>query len=389
MKKVYLIIVIITSILACDKSNEHITGKYELEVKGMNNVTSGELEIVGEPEDYFGRITFNSKRKRVYELGLKYKRNDSLYFILPGKGGFLALKKINSIWSGKFKYFGIQAEIQAKKIGGSSNELNNLVDLKPIGMGIITTDQEESFPSFDNTNQVLYFTREQKIYSSKLNDSEWETPERLSFSKDFNDSAPYIFNKGQSLLFTSNRPINNGESKKKNLWIVNKINKSWRNPEPLVHPINIDTLGDYHGAAIDSSNYYFVSYNRQNGYGKSDLYLGSRNEAGKFEVRNLGEQINSEKSEADVFIDPNENYLLFASTSRIDSYGADDIYISYRDGEIWTTPQNIGAKVNSFAYEYGAWVDQLNGYFYFNSFRRGTSDIYRVKLEELEVFNEN
>ena len=51
-------------------------------------------------------------------------------------------------------------------------------------------------------------------------------------------------------------------------------------------------------------------------------------------------------------------------------------------------PKNLGHKVNSFAYEYGAWVDEENGYLYFNSFRRGSSDIYRIPLADLEVFRE-
>ncbi len=373
-------------ILSCQEHSEPIVGKYELEVNGMKNTSTGELEIVGEPNDYFGKIAFNSKRKRVYELGLKYKGKDSLFFMLPGNGGFLALKKEDANWRGKFKYFGIQAEVVANKIGPASNDLEALVNLKPIGRGVISTDQEEAFPSFDPVNEVLYFTREQKIYSSELNDSEWEEPLSLPFSQDFNDSAPYVFDNGQSLLFTSNRPIANSESKKKNLWLVNKVGDHWGDPAPLPSPINVDTLGDYHGAAVDKDRIYFISYNRRGGYGKSDLYRGEKDANGEYKVSNLGERLNSDLSEADIYVHPEEKYLLFASTGRKDSYGADDIYLSFKEGENWSLPINIGPKVNSFAYEYGAWVDLQNEYLYFNSFRRGTSDIYRIKLEELEVF---
>jgi hypothetical protein len=389
MKNIYAILFVIILFSGCSKHDTSFTGTYELEVTGMKNVSKGELEIVGEPDDYFGKISFISKKQRVYEIGLSYKENDSLHFILPGKGGFLALKKENDHWIGTFKYFGIQAEIQATKIGNPCSELTALVDLKPIGRNIISTDQEESFPSFDAANQLLYFTRERKLYSSKYNGSNWESPVRLSFSQEYSDSAPYIFNNGKSLLFTSNRPYNNSESKKKNLWIVEKTTTSWAVPKPLPSPINIDTIGDYHGAAIDSTHFYFISYNRKGGYGRSDIYSAEKNSLGNFEVMNLGRTINSENSEADVYIAPTKEYLLFASSGRDDSYGADDIYISFKEGNTWSSPQNIGPKVNSFAYEYGAWVDESNGYLYFNSFRRGTSDIYRVKLDELNFFKDN
>lgn len=385
MKNALLLFVLIF-LLACQGNKEPFTGKYELEVKGMKNVSTGELEIVGEPDDYFGRITFKSKRDRVYEIGLLYDGNDSLYFTLPGNGGFLSLKKNDSMWTGNFKYFGIQAEVKAKKIGSPSMELEKLVSLKPIGRGIISTAQEETFPSYDPTNQILYFCRDQKIFSSQLKGNSWEEPAQLPFSAAFNDSAPYVFNKGQALLFTSNRPIQNDGSKKKNLWQVNRTDGAWDTPQPLPSPINIDTLGDYHGAISGNGNLYFISYGREGGFGRSDIFFGTKNKEADFQVANLGARINSEKSEADVYIDPNEKFLLFASTGREDSFGADDIYISFRDGESWSTPQNLGPEVNSFAYEYGAWVDQSNGYLYFNSFRRGTSDIYRIKLDKLEVF---
>ena len=172
------------------------------------------------------------------------------------------------------------------------------------------------------------------------------------------------------------------------MWKVNKTNNNWSSPKPLPFPINIDTLGDYHGAAIDTNIFYLISYNRIGGYGRSDIYSAKKNINGNFEINNLGKSINSENSEADVYIAPNEEYLLFASTGREDSYGADDIYISFRNGNTWQTPQNIGPEVNSFAYEYGAWIDQLDGFLYFNSFRRGTSDIYRIKLDKLNIFKE-
>ena len=374
------------SFLACKEGKESFTGKYQLDLIGLKNVSTGELEIVGESDDYFGKITFHSKKKRVFEIGLKHESGDSLHFTLPGGGGFLHLKKADSVWNGKFKYFGIKAGLQAKKIGKASNELEALVRLKPVGKGIISTEREEAFPCFDAKNQTLYFSREQKLFASKLVGSEWKTPEQLPFSKDFNDSAPRIFQNGQTLLFTSNRPAGT-DSNKKNLWQVKKEEDAWQGPSPLPFPVNIDSLGDYHGVVSESGNVYFISYNREGGFGRSDIYSGALKPDGTFEVTNLGESVNSEMSEADVFVAPDEKYILFASTGREDSFGADDIYVSFKNPKGWSKPQNIGPKVNSFAYEYGPWVDDSNGFLYFNSYRRGASDIYRIKVDELEVFD--
>ena len=386
MSNTYLILIMLIAWLGCTKNQASFLGAYELEITGIKNAATGELEIVGEPSDYFGKITINAKRKRVYAIGLQYHESDSLHFILPGKGGFLSMKKGVTEWKGRFKYFGLQADIIAKKVSDASQEMQALVGLKPIGVGVISTNQEESFPSFDPINKILYFSREQGIYASSQEGSHWQAPSILPFSGDFFDSAPYIFNQGKSLLFTSDRPIDSLAPKKKNLWWVNKTKDAWSDPRPLPYPVNIDTLGDYHGAALDSTHIYFISYDRESGFGRSDIFVGTRNSNDQYEVTNLGEIINTENSEADIYVDPGQRYLLFAATDRAGSFGADDIYISFKEREQWSKPINLGAKVNSFAYEYGAWVDTIHGDLYFNSFRRGTSDIYRIGLSELDVF---
>lgn len=157
--------VILLLFLACQEGVPSITGTYTLAV--VKNTSTGELEILGEPDDYFGKITFFSSRERVYEPGLQYQGNDSLHFILPGGGGFLALKKNEPGWKGRSKYFGIQANVQAQRTGDPSSEMQALVSLKPLGQDVISTAQEESFPSYDAVQQRLYFCRDQKIYVSQ------------------------------------------------------------------------------------------------------------------------------------------------------------------------------------------------------------------------------
>lgn len=383
--RVFLIVWTVGLCFACHKKEQPITGKYALEVDGLKNISRGEMLIIGEPGDYFGKISLFASRTRVYEIGLKEVRGDSIYFILPGKGGYLKFKGSNSEWHGYFKYFGLQASLKAIKVSEDVKEFAGLVNLKPIGQGTISTLSEESFPSYDNFNNILYFCRDNQIYSSAFNGNNWESPVKLSFSEKYNDTAPFQFNQGNSMLFTSNRSIEPAQTKK-NVWKVDKVNDRWHNPTPLPYPINIDSLGDYHASITKSGNIYFVSYNRQSGFGRSDIYRASKISTGEYEVMNLGATINSEKSEADIYVHSEEKYIIFASTDREDTHGSDDLYISYKQDNDWSKPRNLGPITNSYAYEYGAWVDEKNNHLYFNSYRRGTSDIYRINLEDIKVF---
>lgn len=385
MRKLLLIFCLFGILNSCQERKDSFAGIYEVNVTNKENL-SGTLEIVGEPEDYFGRITFQGKRTRTFPIGLTFKSKDSLSFLLAG-GGYLRLKKQVELWSGNFKYFGLEFSIEAKRTGNVSQELERLIQLKPLAKKTLSTDQDETFPCYDSNSQTLYFTRDGKIFqSTESSEGSWSKPKMLSFFQESNNSAPYLFNNGKSMLFTSNRKLPNAMKKKKNLWIVNKDSLgNWLEPDPLPSPVNIDSLGEYHAAISEKGNVFFVSYNRKGGFGKSDLYKGIPKENG-YSVENLGKVINTKNSEADAFIHPSEKYVLFASTNREDSLGEDDIYISFQQDGVWSTPQNMGAKVNSFAYDYGAWIDSKEEYFYFNSYRRGSSDLYRVPLKDIPVF---
>lgn len=385
MRTLFLSIFLCGILSSCQQSNGVPTGTYEVKVLNKEGI-SGSLEIVGEPQDYFGRIVFEGKRKRTFPIGLRFSSQDSLAFLLAG-GGYLRMKKSDDQWKGNFKYFGLEFELEASRIGEASEAMERLVSLKPLARGMISTDQDETFPCYDAASQTLYLTRNGKIFESTESTlGSWSEPEMLSFFQESNNSAPYVFNEGQSLLFTSNKKLPNSEKTKKNLWMVNKgPDGNWLEPTPLPNPVNIDSLGEYHAAISKKGTVFFVSYNRKGGYGRSDLYKATPDGSG-YTVENLGETINTENSEADAFVHPKEAYLLTASTNREDSYGDDDIYISFqKDGE-WSVLVNLGPVVNSFAYDYGAWIDSNEEYFYFNSYRRGCSDIYRIPLKDIPVF---
>ena len=219
-----------------------------------------------------------------------------------------------------------------------------------------------------------------------FDNGKWSDPVQLPFSDDYEDSAPYLTADGNSLIFTSTRPAFGAtESMRKNIWKVDRSEtENWLDPEVYPNPINIDSLGEYHAGITADNSLYFVSYNRDGGFGRSDLYKAIESNS-EYLVENLGSPINTEYSEADVYIDPDERFLLFISTSRENSYGLDDIYISKNENGVWTEPENLGHSVNSYGYEYGPWIDPTNKNFYFNSDRRGSADIYSIPIDTIPL----
>lgn len=73
---------------------------------------------------------------------------------------------------------------------------------------------------------------------------------------------------------------------------------------------------------------------------------------------------------------------LFFSSNRPDGYGGYDLYVSYKTGENWTTPMNLGPTVNSPGNELASFYDG-NTVFFASDWHQGLGglDIFRVEKE--------
>jgi Tol biopolymer transport system component len=88
----------------------------------------------------------------------------------------------------------------------------------------------------------------------------------------------------------------------------------------------------------------------------------------------LGPAVNTEAYEADVFVAPDESYVIFTST-REGGQGRGDLYVSFRDAEgDWSEAVNMESPVNSGDYEYCPFVTADGKYLLFTS----RQDIYIV-----------
>jgi hypothetical protein len=90
--------------------------------------------------------------------------------------------------------------------------------------------------------------------------------------------------------------------------------------------------------------------------------------------------INTEHYEADVFVSPDEKYVIFCA-ERPDGLGKGDLYISFKSetGE-WQKAKNMGNVINSGDYEFCPFVTSDGKYLFFSR----SGDIFWVKAEVIE-----
>ena len=103
--------------------------------------------------------------------------------------------------------------------------------------------------------------------------------------------------------------------------------------------------------------------------------------SGYREALNIGAPVNTEHSQPDLFVTRDGSMMILAVTDHPDGLGGDDLYVSFKRGDAWTTPVNLGPGVNTPEYEYGPFIS--GEYLYFTSHGFGSGNIYRIRLDEI------
>ena len=260
--------------------------------------------------------------------------------------------------------------------------------------GVISLDNTwDEYISFSPDGNLLSFTRQGKelshsnrrIYFSEKVNGKWSKPSLAPFSGYFSDRGSSFSPDGKKIFFGSNRPRNMGFDNDYDIWYSEKDeNGNWSEAKRLDDVINSDEYNEGHPYVAKSGNLYFVRYKRGI---ETDIYV-SKWINGKYQnPEKLNSLINTVGPESHCYIDPDERFLILGITNRDGGMGAGDIYISYNINEKWTSPINLGSKVNTDSYEYSA-KPGPNNRLYFTRARFGkpsskAADIYSIKIERL------
>lgn len=252
------------------------------------------------------------------------------------------MKKI--IVLGVLVFSGLFTNLQAQ------SEISSLPRL--LGENVISTSDHEGNASFSPDGNVLYFTKFAPFdpgyaviaYSKKQKNARWTQPELVEFTDLGNDGDPFVSPDGGKIIFASKRTLDGKAKNDFDLWAVEGVGEKWSQPKHLGAAVNSPAL-ELSPAIAKNGTLYFWS-NRPGGRGGADIYR-ARFENGDYKpAENLGEIINTAANESDLYVAPDESYLIFAS-NRPGGEGGDDLYISYRNDDSWTQPKNLGKNVNT------------------------------------------
>jgi len=218
--------------------------------------------------------------------------------------------------------------------------------------GVVSDSTSMEFGiSFTPDMREVYFTSQKaddetfSIYGARYEDGQWGGPEIAPFSGEFFDADPFVTHDGSRLVFFSMRPVMGVETGgMPDIWYVEKDGREWGPPVNFGAPVNLPESGEGFITATDEGTLYYSVMNRVDATGNHDVYRARWNGDSHVAPEYLNLSIVAEFSNP--FIAPDESYLIIDS-KQAGGIGGADLYISYREGENWSAPQNLGPLVNT------------------------------------------
>jgi imidazolonepropionase-like amidohydrolase len=222
-----------------------------------------------------------------------------------------------------------------------------------------------------------------EIHYSNLEDGVWSPQKKLFETDSVSYNDPMFSPDERRLYFISNRSLTDEKAKEDaDIWYIERENKqsNWSNPINLGSPVN-SLLNEYYASFTNDGSLYFASKDKSEDASRYafDIYRSEFRNGEFLKPEILPETINTNRYEADVFIAPDESYMIFCSI-RKNGLGQGDLYLSFKDEEgNWSEAVNMGDSINTEKHELCPFVTADGKYLFFTS----NQDIYWVSTDIL------
>ncbi|MEP4532422.1 MAG: OmpA family protein [Cyclobacteriaceae bacterium] len=281
--------------------------------------------------------------------------------------------------------------------------VNSKVETEKLGANVNSTYQENS-PIISPDGKRLYFSRKyhpdnvggvddpEDIWMSELDEETGKWKPAVNLGDPLNTAGPNFISSitmvdGEETLILGNR-----YGKKGRMYAGVSISKrkgdNFENPESMEieNEYNYSPKADFF--LVPSGEAIVTSVERDDSYGARDLYVSFKKGKIWTEPKNLGQDINTAGEDFAPFL-AQDGRTLYYSTNGISGYGGSDIFVAMRldeSWEKWSIPENLGAGINSEQDDQYFSIPSSGKHIYFS---RGDmdedTDIFRFKAEELFI----
>lgn len=320
-----------------------------------------------------------------YELALTELRQDKFAEAVPNFEAFLSQKDQNERLIDRAKIYAENARFAEKAT-------KNPVPFKPEKIeSDLNTPLDEFLPTLTADESMLIFARlvdrQEDLFFSKKEAGIWDAGQAIEALNTMGDEAGQsISADGRILVYTAcNRKDVIGSC---DLFYIEFQSDNWSAPVNLGPPVNTKAWESMPSLSANGQTLFFAS-KRDGGQGGEDLWVTHRSTNGTWSTpQNLGDKINTDADERAPFIHPDGKTLYFMSKGHPGMGGFDLFYARKQVDGTWDKPINLGYPINTKADEGAIFVSLDGRTAYFNSNRidtaqdkpRPDSDIYTFEL---------
>ncbi|MCB2378883.1 hypothetical protein LGH70_14875 [Hymenobacter sp. BT635] len=258
---------------------------------------------------------------------------------------------------------------------------DTLSDGGVFGLAVSADGTEAYFTDSDRTRTSL------RLMQSRRVAGRWQPPTPVPFASRFRDIDPIFSPDGRRLYFNSTRPYDGSTTERPNfdIWVVERRGSGWAEPQRVAGASH-DSTSESYASVARNGTIYFTS-TRRGGPGKSDIYASVLKNGAYQPAEPLA--LNTAGSDGNPFISANNQVLLFIS-DRAGGFGGTDIYMSYRQGNGWSSPRNLGPQVNTAGSDFCPALSADGRTLYFSRTERRADtivreDMYWIPVAELKL----
>ncbi|EJO69521.1 OmpA family protein [Leptospira kirschneri] len=235
----------------------------------------------------------------------------------------------------------------------------NSKNVKPEKLkGSINTSLNEFGISLTDDGNILYFYSKRQnsnytdIYRSTRIKDEWTQGEEIEvLNSNFDDQSPFILNREEGILFSSNRDgaiefqFANGKiGVSRDIYFSKKINSSWAKPIPLPRTVNTEEIEE--NPFLFNNRLYFTRYPFGQ-VSEADIFVSVYKNNTWEKAMSLPDPINTVYSEIAATISKDGKTIYFSS-NRPGGFGGYDLYKStLLENGNYSEPINLGPEINT------------------------------------------
>ena len=274
--------------------------------------------------------------------------------------------------------------------GSSKSNLQYIDKNKPFltakvfAPNFISKEDESEFGSvFSKDGTEFYYADDThgkaEIRYTKLENKKWTTPITVISHEKYSYNDPFLSPDETELFYISDMPRDEFDTiKDYDIWYSKKIDNKWSESINAGELINSDK-NEYYISFTSKGKIYFAS-NKNAAEHRShdfDIYAATRMDGMFRKPKKLSDSINTKRFEGDVFVSPDESYLIVSSARR-EGFGNGDLYISFKNkDETWSKAKNMGKVVNTKGHEICPFVTSDGKFLFYTS----NQDIYWVSTK--------